>query len=298
MAVLTRNKLNVFGLVDDLATLQTNIDNEETRAIGVEGILNNLTTTDKTNLVSAINELKTLNTNLSIDLTNESTARTDADSDLSDRLDIVESNAIAGVVWKQSYDTLSALETALTSVEGSTLVGWAYYVKATNDGYIVVDENDGDFVPSGWTTKSLVKFADYNELSQLFADEAQARIDGDALALKKASNLSDLADNAISRTNLDVYSKSEVDSAINAGGAIFYTETLTVASDKITLSHSPKNGVIFNFATVRHVDSNFVSYDIPVTVTATPGGKEFLLAPDASGQFDGKTVSIQYAYIA
>ena len=55
--------------------------------------------------------------------------------------------------------------------------------------------------------------------------------------------------------------------------------------------------MIFNFGTVRHVDSNFVSYDIPVTVTATAGGKEFLLSADASGQFDAKSVIVQYAYV-
>lgn len=41
-------------------TLQANIDEEVARATGVEGLLTNLTTTAKTNLVSAINEVKGL----------------------------------------------------------------------------------------------------------------------------------------------------------------------------------------------------------------------------------------------
>ena len=90
--------------------------------------------------------------------------------------------------------------------------------------------------------------------------------------------------------------KTYVDSAVVGGGAVFTSETLTVTDNKITLTHEPKNGIIFNFATVRHVDEQMVSYDIPVTVTATIGGKEFILSPDTSGQFDSKSVMVQYAY--
>jgi hypothetical protein len=90
--------------------------------------------------------------------------------------------------------------------------------------------------------------------------------------------------------------KTYVDTAAAQGGAQFITENLTVTADKIVLTHEPKDGVIFNFATVRHIDANFVSYDIPVTVTATAGNKEFLLHPNASGDFDTKTVTVQYAY--
>lgn len=57
MAVLTRHKSNIYGLVTDLATLQNNIDAEVSRATGVEGSLTSLTTTDKSNLVSAVNEV-------------------------------------------------------------------------------------------------------------------------------------------------------------------------------------------------------------------------------------------------
>lgn len=101
---------------------------------------------------------------------------------------------------------------------------------------------------------------------------------------------------AIAALDADTYSKAETDSAIASGGAIFRTEVLVVTSDKITLSQAPKNGMIFNFATVRHTDANGVSYDIPAVVTATAGGKEFQLYGNTTGQFDGKSVTVQYPY--
>ena len=445
MAVLQRNKSNIYGLVTDLNSLQSQISSEVTRATGVEGSLASLTTTEKSTLVAAINELKSalgsqsgdlaaqlaqeildriaadnviagdladeitralaaegvldgkistettrattaegvLTTNLAAEVTRatgaegtlttnlstETTNRIAGDNALDIRLDVIEAGLMAGVFWKASFDTVVDMEAALTAVEGTIEAGWAYYVKETNDGYVVVDENDGDYVPTSWTAKSLIKFADYTEVSGLVSTErtralaaegvlttdlaaevtratgaegvlttnlsaevtrataaegtlttnlaaevtratgAESVLDGkitteksraeaaEALKLAIASNLSDLADVATARTNLDVYSKAESDEAVRLGGAIFVTETVSVTADKITLTNSPKNGIVFNFATVRHIDANFVSYDIPVTVTATAGGKEFLLSADASGQFDGKSVIVQYAYI-
>ena len=443
MAVLMRHKSNIYGLVNDLTTLTNNIAAEVTRATGVEGSLTSLSTTDKTTLVAAINEVLSLvqsssasddlaaeiarataaESKLTTDLAAEAARATAAEGQLTtdlaaevtrataaegilttnlateveraiaaegvlttnlatetadriagdiaidSRLDIIEAGLVAGVFWKASFDTLADLEQAIDSIEGQVEAGWAYYVKGDNDGYVVVPEVDGDYKPASWTTKSLIKFADYTEVSglvsteraralaaegQLTTDltaevtratnaetalqtdlaaevtratgvetqlqtdltaevtratgvETQLQTDltaevtrataAEATKLSIASNLSDLADVAVARTNLGVYSKAESDAAVAAGGAIFITENVTVTADKITLSYEPKNGLIFNFATVRHVDANFVSYDIPVTVTATPGNKEFLLSADASGQFDGKSVIVQYAYI-
>jgi hypothetical protein len=517
MAVLMRHKSNIYGLVNDLTKLTNDIATEVTRASTVEGSLSSLSTTDKTTLVAAINEVLALlqsqassladdlaaevarataaetqiasdlsaeiaratgaegvlTTNLAAEVTRATTAegvlttnlaaevtratgaegvisselageiarattaegvlttnlaaevtrataaegvlttglatevtnRIAGDIALDSRLDIIEAGLVSGVFWKQSFDTLEDLETALTDIEGTVESGWAYYVKSDNDGYVVVPENDGDYVPDSWFVKSLIKFADYTEVSGIVATEraralaaegqlnidlsseitratnaetavqnsisaevtrattaesvldgkiateksraeaaevvlqgnidtevtraiaaeatltadlaaevtrattAESVLDGkiateksraeaaEALKLAIASNLSDLANIATARTNIDVYSKAETNEGIRLGGAIFVTETVSVSSDKIVLTNEPKNGIVFNFATVRHVDANFVSYDIPVSVTATAGGKEFLLSADASGQFDGKSVIVQYAYV-
>ena len=373
MAVLMRHKSNIYGLVNDLTKLTNDIATEVTRASTVEGSLSSLSTTDKTNLVTAINEVLSLlqaqASSLADDLAAESARAiaaegvltTNLSTEVSDRiagdiaidsrLDVIEAGLVAGVFWKASFDTIEDLENAIDGIEGTVEAGWAYYVKSDNDGYVVVPETDGDYQPASWTTKSLIKFADYTEVSGLVSTEraralaaegqlnidlsseitratnaetalqnsisaevtrattAESVLDGkiateksraeaaEALKLAIASNLSDLANIATARTNIDVYSKAETNEGIRLGGAIFVTETVSVSSDKIVLTNEPKNGIVFNFATVRHVDANFVSYDIPVSVTATAGGKEFLLSADASGQFDGKSVIVQYAYV-
>ena len=372
--------------------LTTNLAAEVTRATAAEGVL----TTD---LAAEVTRATAAEGVLTTNLAQEITDRISGDNIIDSRLDIIEAGLVAGVFWKQSFETLADLETALTSVEADVEAGWAYYVKETNDGYVVVPENDGDYVPASWIAKSLIKFADYTEVSGLVSTERaralaaegvlsvdlatesaraiaaetalQGEIDAeetralaaegvlttdlatesaraiaaetalqgeiDDLAAKVSNGNTDLqneldatqsgaglnadgtytanvgayyistatslkmADNILDlRLNLldeDTYSKAETDDAIRLGGAIFITETVNVESDKITLSYEPKNGLIFNFATVRHIDANFVSYDIPVTVTATSGNKEFLLSADASGQFDGKSVIVQYAYV-
>ena len=73
---------------------------------------------------------------------------------------------------------------------------------------------------------------------------------------------------------------------------------VVVDGDIITLTNAPINGVILNFSTVRFVDENSNSFDIPASITATAGGKEFILNADSLGQFDTKTVKVQYLFIA
>lgn len=116
-----------------------------------------------------------------------------------------------------------------------------------------------------------------------------------------ANNLSDLNNVATARTNLGIYSTSEVDAAIATATSnmlAIASESLVVSGDLITLTNAPANGVILNYATVRYIDENGNAFDIPVSVTATPGGKEFELSGDSTGEFDTKTVKVQYMYVA
>lgn len=142
------------------------------------------------------------------------------------------------------------------------------------------------------TAIDLVGVTDTNLASGL---AVKTYVDNEAAKLLEiANNLSDVADVATARTNLDVMSSTEVTTAIGAGGANFTSESVTVATDTITLSNAPKNGVIHNFGCVRHVDVNGVAFDIPTTATADP--LVFNIHPDAAGDFDTKAVTVQYAY--
>jgi hypothetical protein len=92
--------------------------------------------------------------------------------------------------------------------------------------------------------------------------------------------------------------KTFVQEATRVGGSVFKTESLTVTADKIVLTETAKDGVILNFATVRHIDGNGIAYDIPVSKDgADATGKTFILSPDTTGEFDTKSVLVQYPYV-
>lgn len=124
--------------------------------------------------------------------------------------------------------------------------------------------------------------------------------------LVKANNLSDLTDVSVARTNIDVYSKAQVDDAVRLGGAIAKTDLLTVSANKIVLSFTPKNDFIMNFGQAQFIDSsNFLGngagleYLMPITKDATDSsGKTYVVNGDTVGQFDGQALKVQYEYIA
>jgi hypothetical protein len=122
----------------------------------------------------------------------------------------------------------------------------------------------------------------------------------EATKLAIAANLSDVANVSTARTNLGVYSTTETDNAIRLGGAVRAQEMLTVKNDKIVLTNRPKQDIVLNFSTVRYVDTaNNVTYDIPATMDNTDAsGLTWKISPDSSGQFDSKSVMIQYDYVA
>lgn len=114
---------------------------------------------------------------------------------------------------------------------------------------------------------------------------------GASTSLKDADSKLDAA---IVALDADTYSQAEVNTKVVNGGAVFITETLNVVSDAITVSNPIKDGVIFNFSTVRHINSNGVAFDIEASTTV--GGTTVTLSPDSTGEFDDKNVMIQYSY--
>lgn len=194
-------------------------------------------------------------------------------------------NSISKESIKASYE-LNDNTNAYTDAE-QTKVGFVAVTSAIDlDKVIQNDELNTSTTLAGATNTTLA-----SDLAvKTYVDNEAAKL------LEIANNLSDVADVAAARNNLSVYSKVETNAAINTGGAIFKTETITVVADKVTLAFAPKNGVIFNFATVRHVDANGVAYDIPTTPTADV--KVFNIHPDATGEFDTKSVTVQYSHVA
>lgn len=360
MAVLQRHKSNIYGLqedlnkIGDLSLLTTAQKDNLVSAINeLDGELDTtlLTTTNKT-IVGAINELDgeigdistkavTLTASDLIGLINElegsKVSKSANLSDLSDvtvsrtNLDVYSKSEVESAITQASlnlgtnFTADDAADASTKFLAGSLSVGDNIFIKDDADTkwaiYKVIEITDG-----AYSTSTLEKIMDEdvylnsqsataiksayesNADTNAFTDSDKTKVD--FVSITKAVDL----DKAILNDNLYIDEtfatatsnttapsstavKTYVDTAVASGGAIFKTETVTVIDNKITLTNEPKNGVIFNFGTVRYVDTNFVSYDIPVTVTATAGNKEFLLSPDFSGQFDGNTVTVQYAYV-
>lgn len=258
--------------------LQDNIDAEVLRATTAEGTLT-------TNLGAEVTRATTAEGTLTTNLSNEVQRATTAEGTLQDNIDA---------------EVLRA-----TNAEGTLTTNLGNEVTRATTAEGVLQGNIDDEVQRATTAEGTLTTNLGAEVTRATTAEGtlQDNIDAEVLRATTAegtlttglANLSGVTDVGAARTNLSVYSKAEVDAAIAGGGSVFVTEVLTVDADSITLGHAPKNGVIFNFSTVRHTDSNFVSYDIPVSVGAS--ANVFNLSPNSSGEFDGKDVVVQYAYI-
>lgn len=76
-------------------------------------------------------------------------------------------------------------------------------------------------------------------------------------------------------------------------------DVLVVSNDKIVLTNAPRNGLqgVMNFATVRHIDADGMSWDVPVTIDVSDiTGKTFVLAVPTAGQWNTKSVQVQYLF--
>jgi len=395
MGVLLRSKSVIYGLDSDLATLtaadltlQGNIDAEEAsrisedgvldgkitaeknRAEGVEGSLSLLSTTDKTDLVSAINEVAgnggAAVSTLSSDLATEEAARIAADGVLQDNIDIEETARIAADNGLSSdiatvagdlaqevtdrtnadttlqsnidaekaridailagasanTDTFAEVVTLINSVDTANDQAFAGYV-LSNDAAVAQNASDIATNASDIATEisdriagdsaTLTSANSYTDgeittldgLAQGYASTAESNAnsytDGREVAITSAYEA--YADTAESDaiTSANSYTDGEIatlDAAvaadIDAITVANMSEVLVVSGDNITLTKAALNDVIFNFSCVRHTDATTgVSYDIPVTKVS---GSTWLLHGDTAGQFDTKSVMVQYQY--
>jgi len=114
-------------------------------------------------------------------LLNETTTRVAADSAQDARLSLIESGYVTGAKLKGTVNTLADLDLL---VEADQQAGWFYVVKSgttsTRDVYMAADgTTGGDYIPTGWTTKSFIWLMDYADVSNAVAVEKTDRIAAD-----------------------------------------------------------------------------------------------------------------------
>lgn len=319
MAILKRAKVSIKGLPEDLLALTQGIAAEELARQTEIGDLANLTTTEKANLVVALNEVLTTVT----ELPNTSIGSLKADQNLSD----VEDIAVA----RLNLEVMSEDEVAQAIRTAKLALGVNYSVAdieardaltdlSTSDRVFVADDGDGKwamYVPTDVTEGNLTwaKISDQdslenaisapaikaayesNEDTNAFTDAEKAKV----LASLTSDDLTQEVDPLSETAATEVPSVSAVSAFVEDRiGAMTDTailkESLVVAGDTITLSYAPKNGVngILNFATVRHIDGEGVAFDAPVIATGV--AEEYTISVDVSEQWDGLTVQVQYLH--
>lgn len=300
MAIITRNKTTVYGLTTDLANLQqadatelaraqaaelvlrTDLASEATTARAAELVLTNNLSSEVTRATAAelaeMTRATAAETVLQTNITTEEAARIAGDLALGVRIDNALSNLDGSAL-----DSLTEIVTAFQAAD-STLNG-AITTLANAAGSDLTDEIARATSAEGVLTTNLAA-------EVVRAQSAESTLTTD-LNSEVAARIA--ADSA-----LDVSLKAYTDEAVRVGGALPKLESLVVAADKIVLSNAPKNGIngIMNFATVRYVDSNGVAYDAPVMLDGSDvSGKTYTVAVDTSGEWNGKSVSIQYIYV-
>lgn len=321
MAVLQRSKNQIFGLNTDLATLQANIDAEASlraQADSVNRDIFNDGLETLTNAVVNLNNDTVKKAGNLFDLPNKIAARSNLQVNSIDEVDAKIAAAKLALGTRYIVENISA-RNALVDLD---LADTVFVTNAGDNGWAIYQPGavDETGVGSSWITlNDEASFINANSASAIKAayesnpdTNAFTDAEKDKLALISATTAIDL-DKVIqsdelntdptlaSATDTQIPSaaavKAFVQAASNSGGAVFKTESLVVFADKITLDFKPKDGMILNFATVRHVDANGVAYDIPVVNDVSDlTGKTFILSPDTTGQFDTKSVVVQYPH--
>ena len=313
MGILQRAKSTIYGLNADLAALALADATELARAQAAEAALTKAVADEKQRAEAA-----------------EAALQAAVEAETAARVAAVLAEEVAREA------SIEAAKLALgTSYRVADRAERDALVQLTlNDTVRVLDDGDGKWVvyqPSavdaggvatGWdvlmdadtylnaNTKEAIKSAyESNADTNAFTDAEQAKVG--FISITKARDLDKLiqsdelvVDGTLANvTDVQIASalavKTYVTEAVRVGGAVFKTESLVVSNDKILLAFAPKDGLVFNFNTVRHVDGNGVAYDIPVMRDPSDlSGKTYILSPDLTGEFDTKAVLVQYAHVA
>lgn len=313
MSVLMRAKQHIYGLNADLLALQnadaaeklraeaaelalqTAIDDEETRALAAEALLQTAIDDEATARAAAIAQ-EVIDRDAAIEAA---------------KLALGTNYTVATIAGRDALTGLTVSDRVLVQDNGDGK--WALYHTATvTDGAGSTSTftllADQDSLENSISAASIKAAYESNADTNAFTDAEQAKVGfvsvTAAIDLDKVIQSDELVvDGTLAAvTDVQIASalavKTFVNEAVRTGGAVFKTESLVVTADKIVLTHAPKDGLILNFATVRHIDENGVSFDIPVAAdVADASGKTYVLAPDAAGQFDTKSVLVQYPHV-
>lgn len=319
MAIIIRHKSTIYGLTTDLANLQAADAAETAARIAADSaeeaarIAGDNTLT--TNLAAEVTRATAAEATLTTNLAAEISRATGAEQALDLRIDALGSafNYVGAVTGGANAGAAFDLATLATGAKDA-----GDYYKVTTAGYFKVGTGDAFYanINDGlvWNLAGGVDVID-NTNSQVNgtadfiavtgSSDTGFVVDVDTAFKGRVSTLeSGLAQEILNRaaadTALDTSLKAYADNAATQGGSVPRLESLVVASNKIVLTSAPKNGIngVLNFATVRHVDVNGVAYDAPVTIDgADATGKTLIVSVDASGDWDGKSVTVQYLYV-
>jgi hypothetical protein len=182
-----------YKAADDI--LQNNIDAEKTsRELAdnteasarqaADSTLDGKITTEKTERIS---DVATLTAAIGAEVSN----RVSADNALDSRMSAVETGMATGSKFKGNVANLAAFD---AMSEGGQEAGWMYVVgqgtSGSRDAYVVVTDQSGDYVPSGWTVKSMVWLMDYADVTNVVTTERTARVAADTQLQNNINTLS------------------------------------------------------------------------------------------------------------